>query len=64
MNKIKNLKLHFTFWLWVKSYLVSVKKKRLVTPMYRWDLYECDTMNVQKGLGFCLRFSFSLYCHG
>jgi len=33
--------------------------------MYRWNLlYECDTMNVQKGLGFCLRLSFTLYCHG
>lgn len=36
----------------------------MTPPTYRWDLYECDTMDVQKGLGFCLRLSLTLYCHG
>lgn len=27
-------------------------------------LYECSTMDVQKGLRFCLRLSFTLCCHG
>lgn len=35
-----------------------------VTPMYRWDLYECANTDVQKGLRYCLRLSFTLYCHG
>lgn len=44
---------------------VSEKDVISVTPMYRWDLlYECAIMNVQKGLRFCLRLSFTLYCHG
>lgn len=43
----------------------SEKEEISVTPMYRWDLlYECATMDVQKGLRFCLRLSFTLYCHG
>lgn len=43
----------------------SEKEVISVTPMYKWDLlYECATLDVQKGLRFCLRLSFTLYCHG
>lgn len=43
-----------------------MKKSDLCDPYVQMGLngYECATTDVQKGLRYCLRLSFTLYCHG